>query len=97
MNVLLNYKRNGFFSKRDSQSINFCFELFIPKEGFFWFIEKTETQEWLTGEMDGDEWLLTKDPLKAKRFGNQMAAMGYCHIHKLRSETYTQTEHEFVD
>ncbi len=80
--------RNLFFSRDDNHSIFHLTEMF--KESI-WFIEKKETQEWIT---QGNN--LTKDPLEAIQFKTQLEAISHCCVHKLGTE-YTQTEHEFID
>jgi hypothetical protein len=81
----------GFFSKSDNESFDWLNDYFNRK-GIF-FIEKRETQEWLTEDNQ-----LTKDPLKAKQFEIYSQAMTYMVENHLNEPNgWTITEHEFIN
>lgn len=78
-------------AKQDSHSLGHLFKIFTEKEGYVWFLEFIETNEWLTEEKS-----LTKDPLKAKQFKTEISALNYRLNFSLGID-YQPTEHQFID
>ena len=80
-----------FFARRDPTSLGHLEDIFLPKEGYLWFIEDLRTNKWLTEE---DTW--TKDALLAKKFITEIQALKY-QISAGLSNNCQPTEHKFLD
>lgn len=86
----------GFFSRDDAQSLEWMNELFMPKDGYVWFVESTKSQKWITMyDNCSDEECLTNNPNEARCFETQMRATSYIVNNKLGNR-FIATEHEFV-
>lgn len=88
----MNTNTQGYFSKTDNESLGYLFDSFKPKNNAVWFLEKRNTEEWLTADHT-----LTKNPIKCLHFQSKIAAFEYIIHHDLMVHNYEPTEHLFVE
>lgn len=84
--------KHQLYNKKDKFSLKTMTDIFIPKDGYFWFIECLKTNQWIS--VDGKT--LTNDPNFALIFRTQIQAITYCNNNSLPAKDYTQTEHQFI-